>query len=276
LGRLLVALLVSLATCTWLPRHAAAQETPEAKAAPAPPSKGEQGHGIKMYPDNWVTKVFQLKNTDVDGVYEAVTMFSGVAKRNRDLKLVMWTGPKELAPAVEDMVKRLDVAPAPSPNVELTFYLLVGSKQAGDGGALPAELEGVAKQVKGIFGLGGLSLLETAAIRTRDGSNGTTEGVIRNSAQATQPTYYTIEFSRAGVTADERGKVVRLGRLDLRLRVPIVTKGGDGKSEDVRYNSLSLRTDIDIREGQKVVVGKATVDGSGGTLFLVATAKVVD
>jgi hypothetical protein len=276
-GRLVVALVVSLATCTWAPQRADAQEKPEAKPAPAPSPKENQGHTVKMYPDGWVTKVFQLKNTEVDGVYQALTMFSGTANANRSMRLVMWTGPKDLAPTVEDTVRKLDVAPQTVPNVELTFYLLVSSKQAGEGGTLPADLDGVAKQVKGIFGLANLSLLETAAIRTRDGSEGSrTEGVIRSSVQASQPTFYTIEFGRVAVSADERGKVVRLGRLDLRLRVPIVTKAGDGKIDSVNYNSLSLRTDIDIREGQKVVVGKATVDGSGGTLFLVATAKVVD
>jgi hypothetical protein len=38
----------------------------------------------------------------------------------------------------------------------------------------------------------------------------------------------------------------------------------------------SIATDIDIREGQKVVVGKTSMDGSDNHLILVVTAEVVD
>ena len=34
--------------------------------------------------------------------------------------------------------------------------------------------------------------------------------------------------------------------------------------------------DIDVREGQKVVVGKLSIDNASQSIFLVVTAKVVD
>jgi hypothetical protein len=37
-----------------------------------------------------------------------------------------------------------------------------------------------------------------------------------------------------------------------------------------------VKTNIDIREGQKVVVGKANIDGSNAALILVVTVKIVE
>ena len=46
-------------------------------------------------------------------------------------------------------------------------------------------------------------------------------------------------------------------------------------------HSASLKTNIDVRDGQKVVVGKTNIVGAedvknDGALFVVVTAKVVD
>jgi hypothetical protein len=42
-----------------------------------------------------------------------------------------------------------------------------------------------------------------------------------------------------------------------------------------RIDVASIRTDIDVREGQKVVVGKANIGPEKGALILVVTAKVL-
>jgi hypothetical protein len=273
-GRLLVALVVSLATFTWAPQRGAAQEKPEIKPAQAPSPKEDQGHGVKMYPEGWVTKVFQLKNTDVDGVYQAVTMFSGVANANRSMRLVMWTGPKDLAPAVEDAVRKLDVVPQTVPNVELTFFLVSASKGVSDGKELPAELEGVAKQLKGVFGLTRLSLLEATVIRARAGSDAMAEGIVQGLGDPNNPARYRIRFDPVSVSPGEAGRVVRLARLSLELTVTNVVKSGG--SESLSKNLADLRTDVEFREGQKVVVGKATMDNLGNSLFLVVNGKVVE
>ncbi|HVN83075.1 MAG TPA: hypothetical protein VMW38_29095 [Terriglobia bacterium] len=46
--------------------------------------------------------------------------------------------------------------------------------------------------------------------------------------------------------------------------------------DNCTYIDTGINTDLDVREGQKVVVGKATVDNSNNALFLVLTARVVD
>ena len=43
-----------------------------------------------------------------------------------------------------------------------------------------------------------------------------------------------------------------------------------------QYLDTGLNTDVDIREGQKVVVGKANMDGSDRASIVILTAKVVE
>jgi hypothetical protein len=262
-----------------LPALSLAQAKPEPKAVPEPKAAAEPsptpnlGH---VDPAGWVTEVFKLKFAQPEDLVDVLHMFSGRANRERDLRVVMWSGPNELLPAVREIVARLDVAPVPVPSVDLMFYLLSGSAKGDPAAALPSELEGVATQVKGLFGLSRLSLLETALIRVRDGSGGTAEGVVPSFGDPRHPAEYRLAFDRASLSADERGKTVHLSRFSLMVNVPFGERSAGGTLADVVYKASTLRTDAEVREGQKVVLGKASVDRSGDTLFLVVTAKVVD
>ncbi len=85
------------------------------------------------------------------------------------------------------------------------------------------------------------------------------------------PTTYALQFRSARITSDEKGRVVWLDRLRLGAHVPIV-----GQSQNVTYTDVGIVADVDIREGQKVVVGKANMEGPDKALFLVVTAKIAD
>ncbi len=41
-------------------------------------------------------------------------------------------------------------------------------------------------------------------------------------------------------------------------------------------HGADVNTDIDMREGQKVVVGNSNVDGGDSALFVVLSAKILD
>ncbi len=55
------------------------------------------------------------------------------------------------------------------------------------------------------------------------------------------------------------------------MRVPITTGPGQ-----FQYQEVGINTDLDVREGQKVVVGKTNMDSSDRALIVVVTAKVVE
>ena len=66
---------------------------------------------------------------------------------------------------------------------------------------------------------------------------------------------------------------VHLDGLNLQLSRPsAIIKDGKQVSESV----ARIYTDLDIREGQKTVVGKSSINSGGDALILVIVAKIVD
>jgi len=82
---------------------------------------------------------------------------------------------------------------------------------------------------------------------------------------------YSIEVKNLAVSGAEKGASIRLDGLRFNMRLPVIMPGGG-----THYSESGISTDIDIREGQKVVVGKSSIDSGSQSIFLVVTAKVVD
>ena len=195
-----------------------------------------------------------------------ISTFREINSRPDDkLHVVAVSGPADVVAEVVEVVKKLDVAPL---DFELTVYLIAATPQAGD--HLPEALASTAKQLHGVFAYKGYDLLDSFVLRGRDGqgSNGrpaSADGTIRNST-------YTFRYEHAAVL-DGAPRVVNLQNLSLQIRTP------DGKFDEngnPRYKTTGVSTDIDIRDGQKVVVGKSDIANSESPLILVVTAKVVE
>jgi hypothetical protein len=77
----------------------------------------------------------------------------------------------------------------------------------------------------------------------------------------------------ATVVPGQQGALIRINDLALSVGMP----DGVNKDGSTRYRDTTIGTNIDIREGQKVIVGKANMVGAEEqALILVLTAKVVD
>jgi hypothetical protein len=153
------------------------------------------------------------------------------------------------------------------PDFELTVYLISSSPQAGD--QLPDALASTAKQLHGVFAYKGYQLLDSFVLRGSDSQRGNASGTILKDGKSS--TYY-FRYERAAVSG-EAPKIVNLHNLDLQIRFFTGTfdKNGNPISHDT-----ALNTDVDIRDGQKVVVGKSDVNNGENPLILVVTAKVVE
>jgi len=173
------------------------------------------------------------------------------------------SGPPESMAVIENAIRKADVPELPSPNVELIFYVL----SAGDsmaGGPLPDELAGVAKQVKGVLGVAALRLIESIQLRTRVGRGSSTSGILGKAAGA--PSFYNLSFIEVAVQGGSSGRSLRVSGFKFGARIH-----NEGKYLDTGFN-----TDVDLREGQKIVIGKSSFDASGNPYFVVVTGKVVD
>jgi hypothetical protein len=224
-------------------------------------------------------KIFQIKHVNPCQLASVLQSFGSV-RCESGMRLLTVEGSPEAIAAIEDALKRLDVPAPPPKNVELTFHMLLASPKPDGKEKLPADLEGVARNLTSVFGYKGFVLLETMQLRARDGDNTQAEGVAPlppgSQVPDSQKTVYMLQC-RAGLTPlAEKGWVVRLDNLRFSLRIPYAAGvDKDGKTQ-YSVREAGFRTQIDVRDNQKIVVGKANMDGSDGAVILVVIAKVVD
>jgi hypothetical protein len=208
-----------------------------------------------------VLKVIQLKYASPSSIYKVVSAFQPNAMQYDDsLHVISVRGNAEMVAAIEEAVKKLDVLPA---DFELTVYLISSTQQTGD--LLPDALAPTAKQLHGVFAYKGYQLIESFVLRGRDGQGGSADGTIKSST-------YSFRYSRATVM-EGTPKMVNLQNLNLQIRMP---SGGHNEKGQPEFKTTGVSTDIDIRDGQKVVVGKSDVNNGESPLILVVTAKVVE
>jgi len=201
-------------------------------------------------------RVFMLKYADARHVADVLAVFGYGIRADRDMHVVAVSAPADAMSAIEDAVKRLDVPAAAPKDIDLVVYMIVASEQTSAGTGLPPELQPVADELKKIFAYKGFRLLDSILLRTQPGNKASASGTIPGEARTTS---YSFEVQPSAVTEDPNGRLIRLDNLNLRM------DGGD--------HNAGIRTEISVREGQRVVVGKSNI-GSGGSLILVVTAKV--
>jgi len=200
-----------------------------------------------------VARLITVKHADPREIVQLLSVFNVKAQPSREMRAISVGGSQESVTAYEEAVRRLDVPPAAPRNLELTAYILEASQQP-EAAALPPELQGVAKQLKSVFGYQGLRLLDTTVIRTRENQPASARGQMPYGSAQTAS--YSLDFQVTRFT-DER--LIRIDRLRLGV-------GG----------TWPFDTSLDFREGQKVVVGKSGMEGSQKALILVITGKAAE
>jgi hypothetical protein len=223
--------------------------------------------------DETVNRVFQLKYASANRVANVLRPY-GAVNPDDQLKTITVQGRKSLMPEIEQIIQRFDVPPPPVQNIDVTIYLMSALGQPS-AGSVPPELEPVVKQLKGIFSYKGYQLIDTQVIRVREGHGGEASGVVDSAGKSDMKTISQIKFRAASVSADEKGRAIRIDRLQVGLKIPVTSLDSSG-AKQYQYLDTGISTDVDIREGQKVVVGKANMDGSDRASIVVLTAKVVE
>src|SRR5207253_2862688 len=128
--------------------------------------------------------------------------------------------------------------------------------------AIPPELESVVKQLKGMFSYKGYQLIDTQVMRVREGQGGDASGVVDHGPSVDgNRTLSQVKFVAASIGGDEKGRVIRIDGLKVGLKIPVASLGDKGQKQ-YQYLDTGISTNVDVHEGQKVVVGKANMDGS--------------
>jgi len=231
-------------------------------------------------PDNYVThtgfknRVFELKYRDPETLYSVIKLLTSGHKGaevsfNRNFKtLTVRDFPENLA-AVEEALKRLDTPEEARPEIELRMHVLIASNAGGGANQYPSDLRDAIGQLQTTLNFKSYYLLTSIIQRAKD-RPGYTPGIIQGEgvAQLTLPgenaprdfnysfqaNSLTLNTTPAGVTT------VQLGTFSFAIN------GKDG-------DKAVVRSDVGVRDGEKVVVGTAGLRDKA--LILVLTAKLI-
>jgi hypothetical protein len=163
--------------------------------------------------------------------------------------------------------------------------LLVASNVAGDNAKLSAPLESVARELRPLLPFTNYRLGATFLGRVKNGRQLNVKGVGRTLLvtplleASVNPTFYEISGT-ANLKTDATGReVVQMSSFRFGLRIPLqgtVSRGnssGDDNSSNIVYEGVGITTDVNIREGEPIVVGTLDAGRPNETLVLVLIAK---
>lgn len=236
-----------------------------------PPAKSEDDFVTEK---GFKSKVFEVKYRDA---YTLATVlrqlgsgFKGASvSANSEFKTITVRDFPENLATIEEALKRLDTPAAPRPNIELHIHVLVASNTTGTADTaapVPAELKDVLTQLRGTLNYGNYELAATVVQRITE-----TRNILQGQGAG--------QVSHANPTS-----------LDMALpyqyvinSVSLVQNPSGAPSVQINEFSFSAQTDKDhaqvqtalnLRDGEKVVVGTATIRNRA--LIVVLSAKLVN
>lgn len=200
------------------------------------------------------------------------------------LRAIVLKGPASDVDSVERTIQELDSLGSSSDtkNIELTTVVVAGSMTPISG---TQELTGealapVVKQLRSIFPYRSYQTLSTMLLRVTQGeaahdSQGSLKWLQQGSEGARSGIDYSLNYGPVSMSADG---FIHLAEVRFGTSVPLksVMIGKDGMTTtSISQQRVEIRTRVDLREGQKVVVGSATVADADVCLFLVVSARLV-
>jgi hypothetical protein len=212
--------------------------------------------------DDRVQRLVTLKYVEPMAVQNLLRDFGVDIRMDRQMKVVALTGRRAAVETAEAAIKQLDVPGAAQKDIDLTVFFIVGRDDAPTGGAIPQELNSTVNALKSTFPYKSYELMDALSLRSRAGSGASTSGQLT--------TNRLTSFSVGSVNVEGDGNMIRIDRLHAGLRVLM---GMKDKNEFVNVSSIDTEV-IDVKEGQKLVVGRSSLEGPGKALFLVLIAKV--
>jgi len=217
-------------------------------------------------PQEQVQKVVPLKYADPQSLVRLLQVFGVQMQFDNRMRVITVSGMKDRVSVVEDAIKQLDVPSAAQKDIELTAYFVTGSNNAAQnaGNPIPQELQSTVAALKSTFPFPSYLLLDVLSLRTRSGMGGETSGELGSNRIS------VFRVRAASVTADSQ--TIQLDGLYAGVRF-----GNRDKDGKLDYTNTGLTADVvDIKDGQKLVVGRSSLQGPEQALFLILIAHVAN
>lgn len=230
-------------------------------------SIGAQSIAPKEASSNSHTKLFRLRYAE-PGRVEMLLSHTGYTIRADDqMHVVLVQGPPEWVVSATQLIQELDQPGSSNgpADIDVTMYVIAASNKSESTKRVMTPLESVIRQLKAVFPYTAYEILSTTQVRSRDGEDVTTEGVMRSTVESQgRPHGYKLRYRASYSGASSAGSNA----------IALNAFGFEAFLDEGR--KASLYTNIDVREGQKVVVGKTNIDDGSAGLFLVVTATSVE
>ena len=244
----------------------------DAQPAPAPRAEAAREEAF-VTEKGFASRVFEVRHREPSDLAAVVRpLGSGyrgaTVSANRDFKTISVRDFPENIAAIEAALKRLDVAEAPRRDVELRLWVLVASSGEAAAGRFPEDLKEAVAALKTTLTYRSYSLASTFVQRVRDGARGIQGEGVTELASAPPPgeaqkkaNAMQLEYRITSLSLEPGEN----GPATVRLDGFALTLAGQGRAQ--------LRTDVTLRDGEKVVVGTSTVQDKG--LVVVVSARVI-
>jgi type II secretory pathway component GspD/PulD (secretin) len=252
---LLLALILTLVS-------ASPAQQPAASPAPSQPD-GPAERSLK-------SRIFEVKYRDANGLLNAIyglgSGFKGSAmSANAEFKTITVRDFPENLATIEEALKRLDVPVPPRPNIELNMHVLIASNEGGSTATQPpADLKDVLTQLRSTLNYRNYELATSIVQRLTE-----TPQRVQGSGVAELPS------TNAGTPPSSMQYEYYFGNVSL---LQNATGAASVQIADFFFSTLEkerarVQTALTLRDGEKVVVGTATLRNRA--LVIVLTAKLI-
>jgi hypothetical protein len=215
-------------------------------------------------------KVFDIKYRDARSLSNVLfnlgSGFKGATmSANSEFKtLTVRDFPENIA-TIEEAIKRLDTPLAPRPNIELHMHVLFASNSAGGNAELPVELRDVLAQLRGTFNYKNYELATSIVQRLTETPRGLRGKGVAEFGGQTGATTLPYDYSINNVSLSSNPSSSSTIQIN---EFAFVTMAPNGTV------SSQIETALNLRDGEKVVVGTATLRDRA--LIIVLSAKLIN
>lgn len=241
-----------------------------ASAAQQPTPSPAQNQPDRPIERSFRSRVFEVKYRDpnslLNALYNLGSGFTGSAmSANSEFRTITVRDFPENIATVEEALKRLDIPTAPRPNIELHMHVLIASNAGGTATEAPAELKDVLTQLRGTLNYRNYELAASIVQRlteTRTTLQGSGTAELPNTTPGTPNSSMPYEYyiNNVSLVQNATGAAsVQIAEFKF-----FVT----AEKERTR-----LHTALNLRDGEKVVVGTATIRNRA--LVIVLTMKLI-
>lgn len=224
-----------------------------------------------------VTERVELERADPQELLGILEAFEVEARVDGETRAIVLRGAREEVEAAREVIWGLD-RPAPSELLlEIEVSLIAASPEGKSSARLAEPLQQALDRLQASTGLRSFELLDTVVLRTGAKTSGKIEGQLPGDAP--QPARYELRFEEVSPLPGELPPIVRFRGLSFLLQDVVMESAEEAKKKKEKAEVLptawtSLETDVDLRAGQKVAIGKVAVLGDERALMLVLEVRV--